>query len=71
MAPWFRWLSQHGLLPGLVLLVLSVVVIGQDVLSHRTREPGNQEKPAAPGPAQGPEWEEPVTVPIEEVERGA
>jgi hypothetical protein len=71
MVRWFRWLNQHGLLPGLVLLVLSVVLIAQDVLTLRTHEPGKQEKPDGTAPAPVPEWQEPVTVPIEDVERGA
>jgi hypothetical protein len=71
MVRWFRWLNQRGLLPGLVLLLLSVVVIAQGGLTFDTREPGQQEKPASTGPAPVPEWREPVAVAIEEVERGA
>jgi hypothetical protein len=69
MARWFTWLNQHGLLPGLVLLAVSVVVIGQDILRHYRRQPGEPEKPAFT--ALAPVWQEPVTVPIEEVEGGA
>jgi hypothetical protein len=71
MARWFRWLTQHGLLPGLGLLVLSVIVIGQDIVTLRARKPEEQEKPPPTAPAPVPEWEEPVPVPIEEVEHGA
>jgi hypothetical protein len=71
MARWFRWLNQHGLLPVLLLLVLSVIVIGQDLLTRRTPEPTQPEKPDPRAPAPVPEWRKPVDVPIEEVERGA
>ena len=71
MVRWVRWLNQHGLLPALVLVVLSVVVIAQDVLTSPTPDPTQPEKPDPRAPAPAPEWREPQTVPIEEVERGA
>jgi hypothetical protein len=69
MVRWFRWVNRHGLLPGLALLLLSVVVIAHDLLAFRSREPEPQQ-PNPTGPAPVPQWEEPLTVPIEEVERG-
>ena len=70
MVRWFRWLSQHGLLPGFALAVVAVIVLGEDLVAPRPPEQDRQQKPDPTGPTTAPEWQEPFAAPIEELASG-
>jgi hypothetical protein len=68
MVKLLRWLNASGLLPAVALVALSVFVIGEELVPLRAPEQGQQEKLGPKSPVAVADWEEPVPVPIEELE---
>jgi hypothetical protein len=70
MIGWLGWFHRNVLLVGVVLVAVGGLVLTKDLLSRGAPKPPQQEDPIPTRAAAVPEWEEPVAVPLEDVERG-